>query len=123
MDNLAVGQANASRLFHKVQRLSKAEKVILEKLLEMKTFSEISSELHVAEKTVKFHSGNIYKKLEVENCQAGTASKRLLLLRMCLDFEQKEEVKLVLVKASPEPKIEETANPEPDFYLPHGEVG
>lgn len=47
--------------------LSRRERQIMHLLLEGIPNKDIAEQLHVSERTVKFHCGNIYKKLNIEN--------------------------------------------------------
>lgn len=50
-------------------RLSKRERQVFQHLNSDKTQQEIADQLFVCVRTIKFHCGNIYKKLQVRNRQ------------------------------------------------------
>ena len=91
MIDLSKGNMNKTELFHKVDKLSKAEKRVFLELLKVKSHAEIADSLCISLKGVTFHLSSIYKKLEIEGCTKGTPTKQIALLRECLDFTVKIE--------------------------------
>lgn len=73
-----------------LKTLTPMEKKVFDELLNLKTYKEISALINITEITVKFHSRNIYRKLNITTDSLGTHSKRLVLIRTFLQCWPKQ---------------------------------
>lgn len=67
MSRVATGLTVSGKMSNSNNELTEREKEVLRSLKHCRTSRDIGNTLGISERTVKFHIGNIFRKLEIES--------------------------------------------------------